>query len=123
MMATCVAQQSSTQLPPISYRRKFLHSTTCDSRISSKSCRKRLLSEQNDRYIPTMRNSIDRSEIKKKTKTGNCVMSKSTLRTNEKTYDCCFLLCSRSFSHSLSPTFNALPHLIRSFFPTNRVNS
>ncbi len=70
-MAACVAQQSSIQLPPIPYRREFHHSTTYDARMSSVSCRKRLLSEQNDRYISTMKKSNDEIGIKKRTKTGN----------------------------------------------------
>jgi hypothetical protein len=72
-MAACIAQQSSTKLPPINYPRKLLPKTTHDSRITSMSCRKRLLSEQNHCYISRMKYFDDEIGIKR-TKTGNYVI-------------------------------------------------
>jgi hypothetical protein len=72
-MATCVAQQSSTKLPPIIYPQKLHCTTTHDSRISAMSCRKRLLSEQSDCYITRINYTDDETEMKR-TKTGNYVI-------------------------------------------------
>jgi hypothetical protein len=81
-MAACVAQQSSTKLPPIIYPRK-LPKTTHDSRITSISCRKRLLSEQNDCYISRM-DYIDDETGKKRTKKGNYVILIFMQGTNDR---------------------------------------
>ncbi|UJR07754.1 hypothetical protein I4U23_012038 [Adineta vaga] len=45
---TCVVRQLSVDIPTENYPRKFLRAATFDSIIPSMSCRKRLLSEQNE---------------------------------------------------------------------------
>ncbi len=96
-MATCVAQQSSTKLPPITYPRKFPRATTYDSRKTSASSRKRLLSEQNDRYISFIKYPDDENEITKRTKIGNCVILISMQGEGGIRDDCCFRVYSRFF--------------------------
>jgi len=115
-MAACIAQQSSTQLPLIMNPRKFLRTTTYESRATPTSCRKRLLSEQNDCYISHMKLPDDESGINKRAKTGNYVTLMPMRGTNGRRDACCFrMLYSRSFSAFLSPTYSTLPYLRRSF--------
>ena len=74
-MAACIAQQTSTQLPPINFPRKFHRSSTYDSRQTSASVRKRLLSEQGDCCFYSMKYPAEDDDgIKKRTRTGNCVI-------------------------------------------------
>ncbi len=70
-MAACVAQQSSTKLPPITYPRKYFPSITYDSKMTG---RKRLFSQQIDHCNFLTKYCDDSEEINKRTKTGNYVI-------------------------------------------------
>ena len=72
-MTACIAQHTSTPLPPINLPRKFHRSCTYDSQASA-SARKRLLSEQGDCLIYSLEYPEDDDGIKKRTRTGNCVI-------------------------------------------------
>lgn len=69
-MATCVTQQSSS----VSHPPEISHAISCDARETPMSFRKRLLSEQSDRYVFPMEISNDEDELFKRAKTGNCVI-------------------------------------------------
>jgi hypothetical protein len=118
-MATCVVQPSSSKLPPIAYPRELLHAITHDSIMTSMSCRKRLLSEQNDCTTYIMKYPDDEYEVNKRIKTGNCIIFMPTVRTKGKVDDSFFdyilvrssILYRLHFFHTSYYTF---------FFPTNR---
>lgn len=91
-MATCVAQQSS-------------QSTLNDTIKMSMSCRKRLLSEQNDRNISYMKHPNDAVGKIKTLKTSKHVIFFLMRRAQDiEKNDICFRLHSRSFSNFLPPT-------------------
>lgn len=72
-MVTCVAQQSSTQLSSVIIPTKFCF-TVNESRMSSVSCRKRLLSGQNDQQMCSLEYLYEHNDVNKRKKTGNCVI-------------------------------------------------
>jgi hypothetical protein len=72
-MVVCVAPQSSSSMSNINYPRKLLRAATYDSLLPVTTCRKRLLSEQNDCHNFMMKFSNDDIHINKRMKTGNYV--------------------------------------------------
>lgn len=91
IMVACAAHQSSTKLPPIISPRKFLHPTIYQRKMTTMSCRKRLLSEQNDRSTSSMKypdGDDDDDAINKRTKKGNFVILMSMQGANDKNDDC-----------------------------------
>jgi hypothetical protein len=73
-MVTTVTQQSLAEMSNVDYPRKLLRAATYDSVIMpSMTCRKRLLSEQNECNHSMMKFSNDDIHLNKKIKTGNYV--------------------------------------------------
>lgn len=115
-MTTYIAQQSlvGTHPPEIS------HSISCDVRKTPMLFRKRLLSDQSDRYAFPTEISNDETGLFKKSKTGNCVILLSTQGAESTFVFDCILL------HS--PTFVLLHMTLQErllntffFFSTNRL--
>jgi hypothetical protein len=73
-MPACVAQKPSSIMSNINYPRKLLRAITCDSLMPVMTCRKRLLSEQNECRNFVTKFSNEDILTNKKTKTGNCII-------------------------------------------------
>jgi hypothetical protein len=79
-MVTCVVQQSSLlPMSDINYPRKLFRAATYDSLMPVSTCRKRLLSEQNDCHNIPMKFSNDDIHINKKTKLGKYIYTMNEL--------------------------------------------
>ncbi len=72
-MVACVAQQSLSMMSDINYPRKLLRAATYDSLMPVVTCRKRLLSEQNECHDFMKQLSNDDTITNKRKKTGNYI--------------------------------------------------
>jgi hypothetical protein len=86
-MVTYVTQQSLAEMSNVDYPRKLHRAATYDSVIPpSMTCRKRLLSEQNEFNNIMMKFSDDEIHSNKKRKTGNYARQNLMQRMNKCTF-------------------------------------
>jgi hypothetical protein len=72
-MTAYITQRTSPQMSTTKYSRKLLRAVTYDSLMSRLTCRKRLLSEQDERHDFMTQFSDDNCCANKRSKTGNYV--------------------------------------------------